>query len=196
MKVFAKLFFLLFLLSGCLYPRVNVTKQQKRLVSNYKNQKPTVFYSNTGLTDTVEFKNYGYIGNYKTNLDVFWEIMVNERTNKNREFYCSVIATSGFKADKYNDKNLNIYLGITLTKSNNADSLILTLNGFEEKYVIDKKSSDTLVFQNLRNKKECKTSCLNKIYFSVSRGIVSIEKSDGSVWKVDKIASPFWILKN
>jgi hypothetical protein len=182
-----RLLFIFFvtLLAGCFYPKVHVDKDKRRLIS-YDKKKPIVFYSNSGLYDTVRFYNIGYKKGYEPNFDCWWGTKLADRGNTKpiRGYYYSVSAISNFPKNKYSNAHLNLSLHLRLIKQDNSKELTLTIEEFEEKYIINDSIADTLIFSKPVNPEKCNVwNCFKRVVWTGEQGIVVIEKNDGTIWR-------------
>ena len=175
------IFFIACYLTGCFYPKVTLDRDERKLIF-YDKRKYAVFHSNTGLTDTVYFKNIGYSGGFEPNFDFWWSKNISGNKGTKRGFYYSVSATSNFPKNKYTDKNLNLYLNIRLKKSSDKDSLWLSIDQFDDEFPIINGIPDTLIFKKPKSNESCK-HCLRRVTWTSGEGIILFEKNDDTVWK-------------
>jgi len=180
--------FILYILCGCYYPKVNLTKTERKLIAYDKQKGPIVFCSDAGVCDTMHFEYASSRNGYTPNFDHWWDLHVSHIISKGspRLFHYSVIGTSNFPQDKYSDKNLNlIYILMFLVKTKNEGDLTLGLDGFRESFVIDERTkNDTLVFADKTSEVTCPSGrCLRKAYWTAENGLIRLEKYDGSIWR-------------
>jgi hypothetical protein len=172
--------------TGCFYPKVSLDKKERKSIA-YDKKKSVVFHSNSGLFDTVHFNNIGYRRGYEPNFDYWWSLKFNDTSSKKPErgFYYSVSAISNFPKNKYTDQNLNLSLHLRLVKQGNSDDLALSIDEFEEQFILIKNAiPDTLIFSRPVNPEKCTIwNCTKKIYWTIDNGIEIIEKNDGTIWK-------------
>jgi hypothetical protein len=167
-------------LTGCLYRKVHLTKTEKNLIP-YWARKSSEIFRNENLQDTVRlYNNSGY--RFTPNFDHWWTKKLQGDTSKLRGLYYSVAAHSNFPHNKYTDKNLHLYLTVSFTKRWDTDTLRLKMHDFPQTFNLHTNKSDTLVFE--RPKEEHCNKCLTRILWTSDRGIVQIEKSDGTVWRI------------
>ena len=178
----------LVLLCGCYYPKVHLTRSERKLIAYDRQKQLIVFCSDSGVCDTVHFQhNYTRKG-YVPNFDHWWELHISHTAKRGsaRGFYYSVVGTSNFPANKYSDKNLNLLsIKLSLVKTDNDDDLILMMDGFTETYAMNEKSKkDTLVFTEHTSEVTCPSGrCLRKAYWTAESGLIRLEKYDDSIWK-------------
>ena len=173
---------------GCYYPKVQLTRSERKLIAYDKQKRPIIFCSEAGVCDTIKF-HYAFTRNgYNPNFDQWWDIHISHTARKgsHRRFYYSVIGTSNFPVNKYTDKNLNLlFVKLSLIKTENDSAPVLSMDGFSESYVINEKTKrDTLVFSDFISEGTCPSGrCLRKAFWTANQGLVSLEKYDDSVWK-------------
>jgi hypothetical protein len=132
--------------------------------------------------DTVRFYKAGY--KFVPNFDHWWYKKTRGDTSTHRGLYYTVIAYSNFPHDKYTDKNLHLtQLRISFIKKTDNDSLRLSIEGFEQSFNPNRRVNDTLIFE--RENTVC-NKCVTRILWATNRGIVQIEKSDGTIWNILK----------
>jgi hypothetical protein len=126
----------------------------------------------------------GYIPNF----DQWWDMHVSHTVKKGspRRFSYSVYGTSNYPANNYSDKNLKLtFIKLSLAKTENDSSLILSMDGFNETYALTAQTkTDTLLFDDLTSEGTCPSGhCLRKAYWTAANGLIRLEKYDGTIWK-------------
>jgi len=180
--------FILFFPGGCYYPKVKMTRSDRKLIAYDKQRRPVVFCSEAGVCDTMTFQYTFTRRGFKRNFDQWWDIHIShtKRKGSRRGFYYSVAGTSNFPVNKYTDKNLNLFhVQLNLVKTEDDSDLVLSMDGFKENYLMNEKTkSDTLIFSDRISEGTCPSGqCLRKAFWLADYGLISLEKYDGSVWK-------------
>src|SRR5215510_4378342 len=96
------LIFILYLLSGCCYPKVQLTRSERKLIAYDKQRRPIIFCSESGTCDTVYFHSMFTRSGFNSNFDQWWEMHIGTiKKGSPRGFFYSVYGTSNFPANHY-----------------------------------------------------------------------------------------------
>lgn len=183
-KIFILFTGVLLIFSAC---SIKITKQEKALLP-YKNMEKAIFISESGSRDSILID---ATRDPNEPLDTYlYQKLILKTGGSNKRYYTKMITLKTFNENFSYDRS-RIYPStytIFYSKFPGEDSMWVTIDGFDQTYVLANTKSDTLIFTDSGCTKI--NLCVNKILYHKKYGIIHIESSR-DLWKLQKLTRYF-----